>query len=243
MSRESVLSPRVARELHAGNHRERNNDLYVTLPAWTSLTCSISFTFTTRGISLSRDQATLPFSYYTNETDVVPTSMRALLVIAIVGLAHGQEYFREPEKVLSESRDLGDTRGHYSFAYETEGGILQKESGSRKYAGTPDETQLIQGSVQYNAPDGTPIAMSWTADEFGTQVSGTHIPTPPPIPPAIQRALEWIAKQPSTSEQPDLPQPHQQQQQQPKQQPSYSQNAVINNNINRPNRVLSNKRF
>lgn len=54
--------------------------------------------------------------------------------------------------------------------------------------------------MQYNAPDGTPIAISWTADEFGTQVAGTHIPTPPPIPPAIQRALEWIAKQPSTPE-------------------------------------------
>ncbi|XP_043487518.1 endocuticle structural glycoprotein SgAbd-4-like [Polistes fuscatus] len=170
--------------------------------------------------------------------------MRSLLMIAIIGLAHGQEYFRVPEKVVSESRDLGDTRGHYSFAYETEGGILQKESGSRKYAGTPDETQLIQGSVQYNAPDGTPIAMSWTADEFGTQVSGTHIPTPPPIPPAIQRALEWIAKQPSTSEQPNLPQTYQQQQQQqPKQQSTYSQNAVINANVNRPNRVLPNKRF
>ncbi|KZC07902.1 Endocuticle structural glycoprotein SgAbd-1 [Dufourea novaeangliae] len=113
---------------------------------------------------------------------------------------HCQEYFRQPEKIISDNRDLGDNRGHYSFTYETEGGIVQKESGSRKYAGTPEETQLIQGSVQYNAPDGTPIAISWTADEFGTQVAGSHIPTPPPIPPAIQKALEWIAKQPSTPE-------------------------------------------
>lgn len=120
--------------------------------------------------------------------------------MALFGLVHGQGYFQEPEKIVSESRNLGDSVGHYSFSYQTEGGILQKESGSRKYAGTPAETQLIQGSVQYNAPDGTPIAMSWTADEFGAQVSGTHIPTPPPIPPAIQRALEWIAKQPSTPE-------------------------------------------
>lgn len=122
------------------------------------------------------------------------------MLVALCGLVHGQQYFQEPEKVVSYSRDIGDNRGQYSFAYETEGGIVQQETGSRKYAGTSDETQLIQGSVQYNAPDGTPIAMSWTADEFGTQVSGTHIPTPPPIPPAIQRALEWIAKQPTTPE-------------------------------------------
>ncbi|XP_054000901.1 endocuticle structural glycoprotein SgAbd-4-like [Hylaeus anthracinus] len=126
--------------------------------------------------------------------------MRTLVFLALVAAAHCQEYYSKPEKILSENRDLGDNRGHYSFNYETEGGIVQKETGSRKYAGTPSETQLIQGSVQYNAPDGTPIAISWTADEFGTQVAGTHVPTPPPIPPAIQRALEWIAKQPSTPE-------------------------------------------
>lgn len=122
------------------------------------------------------------------------------IFLALVAAAHCQEYFRQPEKILSENRNLGDNRGQYSFNFETEGGIVQTETGSRKYAGTPSETQLIQGSVQYNAPDGTPIAISWTADEFGTQVAGTHVPTPPPIPPAIQRALEWIAKQPSTPE-------------------------------------------
>ncbi|TGZ49333.1 Endocuticle structural glycoprotein SgAbd-2, partial [Temnothorax longispinosus] len=148
------------------------------------------------------------------------------LLAALFGFVHGQQYFQDPEKIVSYSRDLGDTRGHYSFSYETEGGILQRESGSRKYAGTSDETQLIQGSVQYNAPDGTPIAMSWTADEFGTQVSGTHIPTPPPIPPAIQRALEWIAKQPTTPE--------------PIEKDNPTQNAVPRDN--RQYRLSSNKR-
>ena len=126
------------------------------------------------------------------------------MFLALAGLARAQDpYFREPEKIVSETRDLGDSRGNYAISYETEGGILHKEQGTRKYEGTADETQLIQGSVQYNAPDGTPIAISWTADEFGTQVSGTHLPTPPPIPPAIQRALDWLAKQPSTTEQPE----------------------------------------
>ncbi|XP_076650782.1 cuticular protein 17 isoform X1 [Halictus rubicundus] len=124
-----------------------------------------------------------------------------IILLALVAAAQCQDpYFKQPEKIVADDRDLGDNRGHYSFTYETEGGIVQRETGSRKYAGTPEETQLIQGSVQYNAPDGTPIAISWTADEFGTQVAGTHVPTPPPIPPAIQRALDWIAKQPSTPE-------------------------------------------
>jgi hypothetical protein len=112
------------------------------------------------------------------------------------------DLFRKPEKIIKSSNDVGEKLGNYAFVYETEGGILQKEVGSRKYEGTDAETQLIQGSVQYNAPDGTPVALSWTADEFGAQVSGTHLPTPPPIPPEIQRALDWLAKQPSTTEEP-----------------------------------------
>ncbi|KAK0160620.1 hypothetical protein PV328_008011 [Microctonus aethiopoides] len=127
--------------------------------------------------------------------------MRVILVgMLAISLTCGQEYFREPEKIISDSRNVGDRLGQYSVRYETDGGILQQETGSRKYAGTVDETQLIQGSVQYNAPDGTPIALSWTADEYGARIVGTHIPTPPPIPPEIARALEWLAKQPSTTE-------------------------------------------
>ncbi|XP_034946202.1 endocuticle structural glycoprotein SgAbd-4-like [Chelonus insularis] len=122
------------------------------------------------------------------------------IILLLFSTTRGQEYFREPEKIISESRNVGDRLGQYSVSYETDGGILQKEIGSRKYAGTADETQLIQGSVQYNAPDGTPVSLSWTADEFGSQIVGTHVPTPPPIPPEIQRALEWLAKQPSTTE-------------------------------------------
>ncbi|KAH0561694.1 pupal cuticle protein Edg-78E-like [Cotesia glomerata] len=125
--------------------------------------------------------------------------MRILLIAGLLSVTSAQ-YFREPEKVISDSRNVGDRLGKYSVAYETDGGILQKEFGSRKYEGTPDEAQLIQGSVQYISPEGESVSLSWTADEFGSQIVGSHIPTPPPIPPEIQRALEWLKKQPSTTE-------------------------------------------
>ncbi|CAB0030583.1 unnamed protein product [Trichogramma brassicae] len=130
-----------------------------------------------------------------------------LISCLLAAAANAQdEYFRQPEKIVKASNEVGERLGNYAFTYETEGGILQSEVGQRKHQGTEDEAQLIQGSVQYNAPDGTPVALSWTADEFGTQVRGTHLPTPPPIPPAIARALEWLAKQPSTTEQPEVEQ-------------------------------------
>lgn len=130
----------------------------------------------------------------------------ASCLLAAVACGQNDLYFRKPEQVIKSTNEVGDRLGNYAFAYETEGGILQREVGQRKYEGTDAETQLIQGSVQYNAPDGTPVAISWTADEFGTQVRGTHLPTPPPIPPEIQRALDWLAKQPSTTEPPEYTQ-------------------------------------
>lgn len=86
-----------------------------------------------------------------------------------------------------------------------------------KNAGNPETEALeVQGSVQYTADDGTPISLTYLANENGFQPQGAHLPTPPPIPPAIQRALDFIAANPQPEEQAE--QFQQQQQQQPLQQ-------------------------
>ncbi|KPJ04703.1 Endocuticle structural glycoprotein SgAbd-3 [Papilio xuthus] len=40
------------------------------------------------------------------------------------------------------------------------------------------------------------IHVLYKADEHGFHAEGAHIPTPPPIPPAIQRALDYLATKP-----------------------------------------------
>lgn len=110
--------------------------------------------------------------------------------------------------------------GYLPFAsYETANGIVAQEEGYLKNAGNPDaEAQEVQGSYQYTADDGTPIAVSYIANENGFQPQGEHLPTPPPVPPAIQRALDYIAANPQPEEQ-------QQQQQQYEQAPYAKRNT------------------
>lgn len=48
----------------------------------------------------------------------------------------------------------------------------------------------MSGSYSYTGPDGVQYSVSYTADEEGFHPQGAHLPTPPPIPPEIQRGVE-----------------------------------------------------
>ncbi|KAJ8732711.1 hypothetical protein PYW07_015310 [Mythimna separata] len=100
--------------------------------------------------------------------------------------------------------------GSYQYSYETGNGIAAQEQGYLKNAGQKDlEAQVAQGSYSYTSPEGIPISVTYTADENGFSAQGAHLPTPPPIPEAILRALQYIESQPK---QPQTQQPIYQQQ-------------------------------
>jgi hypothetical protein len=76
------------------------------------------------------------------------------------------------------------------FSYETGNGIVAQEQGYLKNAGQKDlEAQVATGSYSYTGPDGVLYTVTYTADENGFRAEGAHLPTPPPIPEAIARAL------------------------------------------------------
>lgn len=84
----------------------------------------------------------------------------------------------------------------FYFSFETGNGINAEEKGQVKNIGSDNEAAEVQGSYSYTAPDGTSISITYIANEDGFQPQGDHLPTPPPIPEAIQRALEWIQAHP-----------------------------------------------
>lgn len=78
--------------------------------------------------------------------------------------------------------------GSYKSSFDTSNGISVQEEGIGG--------QHSVGTAQWYAPDGTPVSLSWLADANGYQPTGSHIPTPPPVPAYVLRALEYIRTHP-----------------------------------------------
>ncbi|XP_014239974.1 endocuticle structural glycoprotein SgAbd-8-like [Cimex lectularius] len=103
-----------------------------------------------------------------------------------------------PVPIVAQSQDGPNLDGSFNFRYESGNGIQAEEQGFVKNFGQGEasEVQSVQGSYSYTAPDGQVVQMTYTADENGFVPQGAHLPTPPPVPEAIQRALEFLASQP-----------------------------------------------
>ncbi|KAJ8975028.1 hypothetical protein NQ317_008198 [Molorchus minor] len=87
--------------------------------------------------------------------------------------------------------------------YETANGIKADETGTLKKTSDPENPEAVvaQGSFSLYGPRRKSNFLDVRCRRRGGfQPQGAHLPTPPPIPPNIQKALDWIASQPSTTE-------------------------------------------
>lgn len=100
---------------------------------------------------------------------------------------------QQPPIAILSYENVNNGDGSYKFSYETENGIKAQEQGEVKNKGSENEIQSVSGSYSYTAPDGQVITVTYIADENGFQPSGDHLPTPPPIPEAIAKALAATA--------------------------------------------------
>lgn len=101
--------------------------------------------------------------------------------------------------VFEESFTRRLHRSIHFHSYETGNGIKGEETGTLKKASSPDSTDVIivQGSNSYTGDDGVVYSITYIADDVNGYVpQGAHLPTPPPVPEAIARALQYIAANP-----------------------------------------------
>ncbi|XP_012282360.2 uncharacterized protein LOC105700781 [Orussus abietinus] len=133
-----------------------------------------------------------------------PPTMKILIaVLGIVTVVQAQlnrypqypDYYGRRFAILRQTQDSSPD-GSYTFSYDTENGISVAEQGQPTNLGVAGQGEVVRGQYSYTAPDGTPITVTYIADENGFHPSGAHLPTPPPIPPAIQRSLAYNAAHP-----------------------------------------------
>ncbi|XP_055914426.1 pupal cuticle protein Edg-78E-like [Eupeodes corollae] len=118
-----------------------------------------------------------------------------VVLMALLGfsLAAPQKYEDEPYVTRQASQVNPD--GTYGHEYELSNGVAVQESGIGG--------QYATGGFQHISPEGETIQLAYTADETGFHPQGTHLPTPPPIPEEILRAIEYIQEHPTPEEQAD----------------------------------------
>ncbi|XP_041976483.1 uncharacterized protein LOC121731194 [Aricia agestis] len=102
-------------------------------------------------------------------------------------------------RIVNEKNFVYGHNGNFHFSFEgadgtkvfSKGNLLSSPLQQRK-AG-----EAVVGGFAYKDEEGNDYSLSYTADEHGYQPVGAHLPTPPPIPPEIARALEFLATKPN----------------------------------------------
>ncbi|XP_058828568.1 pupal cuticle protein Edg-78E-like [Topomyia yanbarensis] len=106
-------------------------------------------------------------------------SLSALVVLAAAAPAADDA----SATILTQENSI-EPDGKFAWKFSTSNGIQAEESGQGG--------QSVQGSASWVGDDGVPIVLTYTADENGYHPQGVHLPTPPPIPDYILRALKYI---------------------------------------------------
>ncbi|KAG5675016.1 hypothetical protein PVAND_004956 [Polypedilum vanderplanki] len=99
--------------------------------------------------------------------------------------------------ILSLEQNLNHD-GEFNYAFETGDGTRVQQNGQLRQSSFDPKNvgEAVQGAFSYQGDDGQTYALSYTADENGYRPVGDFLPTPPPIPPAIAKAVEYLKSLP-----------------------------------------------
>ncbi|XP_054287911.1 endocuticle structural glycoprotein SgAbd-8-like [Macrosteles quadrilineatus] len=122
-----------------------------------------------------------------NLQDITMVHIQAVVILAVVGTALCLPQRFVP--TLSRSYD-SDPSGVYRSSFQTGDGALVQESGFLRP--TNDRTGVVvgkSGSFAYTSPEGKPVSVSYTADEYGFHPVGDVLPVAPPANPPSQQTF------------------------------------------------------
>lgn len=105
-----------------------------------------------------------------------------------------------PIPILKQALDGPNPDGSYNYSYETGNGIQVQEDGHLNNVSIDSEALEARGTFSFTDTDGQIYQITYVADENGFQPEGAHLPTAPPVPPQIQKALRYIAEHPQENE-------------------------------------------
>ncbi|XP_059059917.1 uncharacterized protein LOC131853116 [Achroia grisella] len=95
--------------------------------------------------------------------------------------------------IIQSENQVFSHNGVFHYSYEGGDGTKAFEKGELKTYDDEKTGEAVVGGFSYKDKDGQDYSLSYTADENGYRPVGAHLPTPPPIPPAIARALKYLA--------------------------------------------------
>ncbi|XP_055608417.1 endocuticle structural glycoprotein SgAbd-8-like [Uranotaenia lowii] len=108
-------------------------------------------------------------------------SLSVLIALTVAAPASNPD---DANATILTQENVQEPDGTYAWKFSSSNGIQAEESGKGG--------ESVQGSASWVGDDGVPIVLTYTADENGFHPQGAHLPTPPPIPDYILRALKYI---------------------------------------------------
>lgn len=121
--------------------------------------------------------------------------MLCITVLPLLGIGVRESHCAGPDydaKITNYVNELKED-GSFRYHFDTSNGISQEQNGIG--------SQFASGSSKYYTPEGQLIQLTYSADaNNGFQAQGDHLPTPPPIPDAILKSLEYIRLHPYNEE-------------------------------------------
>ncbi|XP_055846903.1 pupal cuticle protein Edg-78E-like [Episyrphus balteatus] len=116
---------------------------------------------------------------------------RFVALIALIGFCAAAPLDSEVGAETKALENEISPEGVFHYAFQTSNGIDINSAG---------DANEIHGLYKYISPEGQAVGLSYTADSNGYHPAGELLPTPPPVPELIIRALAYLQAHPQKEE-------------------------------------------